>query len=433
MALPVKFLENMKELLGDEYEAFLSSYDLPKYKGLRLNTLKIEDCCLLPFDLEPIPWCETGFYYKEDGPGKHVYHDMGLYYIQEPSAMSVVEELDIQPNDVCLDMCAAPGGKSTQIAAKLNGTGVLVSNEIIPSRAKILSSNIERMGIINSVVINENPKNVAKHFPKKFDKILVDAPCSGEGMFRKNEEAIDEWSEENVAMCATRQLDILIEAEKCLKDKGRIVFSTCTFSRLENEGVINKFLELYPAFHLVKPKHEFTQGLDEAGLCQRIYPHKVKGEGHFFAVLDRDGEAEESVLKTKDIKQDKEFEKFVRETLSVDIKYNLVFGSNFYYSPIQKLDGIKVERPGLHLGELKKNRFEPSHSLALALKREDFKNVIDLELGSDDLKKYLSGETINTDLVGWGVVCVDGFTLGLFKGDGRIAKNHYPKGLRKQF
>ena len=421
----------MKDLLKDEYEEFLSSYDLPQYKGLRLNTLKLNSIDLLPFSLEQIPWCKTGYYYVEDGPGKHIFHDIGLYYIQEPSAMSVVEELDVNEGDVCLDMCAAPGGKSTQIAAKLNGTGILVSNEIIPSRAKILSSNIERMGIKNAVVLNETPKNIAKFFPRKFDKILVDAPCSGEGMFRKNEEAISEWSQENVAMCAKRQLDILIEAEKCLKSNGRIVFSTCTFSTKENENVINEFIKLYPEFHLCKSKYSFENGLDKDGLCQRIYPHKVKGEGHFFAILERDGEREETVFKNKEIKQDKEFESFVKKYLNIDLKYNVTFGDNLYLSPIQKLDGIKVERPGLHLGELKKNRFEPSHSLALALKREDFKNVIDLKVDSKELQSYIQGETIETDIVGWGVICVEGYTVGLFKGDGRIAKNHYPKGLRK--
>ena len=429
--LPDKFKADMKDLLGDECEEFLASYDLPNYKGLRINTLKIQDTSILPFDLSPIPWCETGYYYTEDGPGKHVFHDMGLYYIQEPSAMAVVEELDVHPGDICLDLCAAPGGKSTQIAAKLKGEGILVSNEIIPSRAKILSSNIERMGIKNAVVTNETPKNIAKFFPKKFDKILVDAPCSGEGMFRKNEEAITEWSEENVQMCAERQLDILIEAEKCLKDKGRIVFSTCTFSKIENEGVIAKFLELYPDFHLVDAKNHFENGINGLDKAQRIYPHKVHGEGHFFAVLERDGEEVETTFKMKEIKQNTMFDNFILESTYVDLKYNVVFGDNLYLSPIQKLDGLKVERPGLHLGEIKKNRFEPSHSLALALTPSDFKNRIELKVDSKELQAYLAGETIETDIVGWGVIVVEGHNLGLFKGDGRIAKNHYPKGLRK--
>jgi len=429
--LPEDFIADMKTILKDEYDEFLASYDLPNYKGLRLNTLKIQDASILPFKTSKIPWCETGYYYEEDGPGKHVYHDMGLYYIQEPSAMAVVEELDVCPGEICLDLCAAPGGKSTQIAAKLNGSGVLVSNEIIPSRAKILSQNIERMGITNAVVTNESPKNIAKFFPRKFDKILVDAPCSGEGMFRKNEEAINEWSEENVQMCADRQLEILIEAEKCLKENGRIVYSTCTFSIQENEGLIKRFLDLYPSFHLIQPKHHFENGLLGMDFAQRIYPHKVKGEGHFFAVLQRDGEEAETTFKMKEIKQNTMFDNFILESTVVDLKYNVVFGDNLYLSPIQKLDGLRVERPGLHLGEIKKNRFEPSHSLALALKPQDFKNKIELKADSKELQAYLSGETIETDIVGWGVIVVDGHNLGLFKGDGRIAKNHYPKGLRK--
>jgi NOL1/NOP2/sun family putative RNA methylase len=432
--LPKEYKDEMKNILGKDYDAFIDSYKNPSYKGLRINTLKINSIDSLPFDLTPVDWCETGFYYEDkDQPGKHPYHEMGLYYIQEPSAMSAVEELDVKEGDRVLDLCAAPGGKSTQIAMKLNGTGILVSNEIIPSRAKILSQNIERMGIRNALVINEEPKDVAKHFKGFFDKILIDAPCSGEGMFRKNEEAISEWSMDNVLMCADRQKDILSYAVKCLKENGQMVFSTCTFSKQENESVVQDFLEKHPEFHLVKSKFEFEKGLDKDGLCQRVYPHKVKGEGHFFAILKRGEDTPND--NTNDIKklpkQDPDFEKFVKQYLNIKLSYNLVFGDNLYLSPITKLDGIKVVRAGLHLGELKKNRFEPSHSLALALKREDFKNIINLEATSPLCEKYMQGETIPTTCVGWGVVCVDGHPLGLFKGDGSIAKNHYPKGLRR--
>jgi len=434
MKLPDIFKGDMKEILGDQYDAFISSYDLPSYKGLRINSLKLKNETCLHFSLSQIPWCGDGFYYLDkDAPGKHIYHEMGLYYIQEPSAMAPVEELDVVPNDRVLDMCAAPGGKSTQIASRLQGKGLLVSNEIIPSRAKILSSNIERMGIKNALVLNETPQNVSKHFKSFFNKILVDAPCSGEGMFRKNEAAINEWSEDNVQMCASRQLEILDEAYKCLMPGGKMVFSTCTFSKVENEGVIEKFLNKYEDMHLVPSKNKFKAGLDKDGLTQRLYPHLIKGEGHFFAVLQKDGKSDFDEIKLASIKQDKDFEKFIKDNLNVSLTYNVRFGDNLYLSPYTKLDGLKVMRAGLHLGEIKKNRFEPSHSLALALSRDDFKRVIDLSSSSKEASRYVQGETIDTTCVGWGVVCVDGFTLGLFKGDGRIAKNHYPKGLRLSF
>ena len=415
--LPKEFISDMRELLGDESQAFLDSYNLPSDKGLRLNQLKVGDTIGLPFNLTPIPWCNTGYYYSEpDQPGKHILHEIGLYYIQEPSAMAVAEELDIHEGDIVLDLCAAPGGKSSQIAAKLNGKGLLISNEIIKSRAQILSSNIERMGIKNAIVLNEEPKNIAKHFQCFFNKILVDAPCSGEGMFRKNPEAIGEWSEENVDMCASRQLDILEEAAKCLASGGRLVYSTCTFSTKENEGTICEFVERHPEFTLIK--------------MERLYPHKIKGEGHFFAVLEKDGDCTQtSSLSSKEIKQNPDFVKFVKDTLNVDIKYNLVFGDNLYLSPYTKLDGLKVVRPGLHLGELKKNRFEPSHSLALALTKEDFKNT--QEISESEATQFIQGLTIDTDKVGWGVACINGYPIGWFKGDGRVGKNHYPKGLRK--
>ena len=432
--LKEEFLKEMKVILKDEYDSFVESYNFPSYKGLRINQLKVGEASNLPFKLDPIPWCNTGYFYNDnEQPGKHILHEIGLYYIQEPSAMAVVEELDIQEGDYVLDMCAAPGGKSTQIAGKLNGKGILISNEIISSRAKILSSNIERMGIKNAVVLNETPKNIAKHFQGFFNKILIDAPCSGEGMFRKNPEAINEWSEENVAMCAARQLEILNEAAKCCANNARIVFSTCTFSNKENEAVVEAFLKDHPDFELVQSKYKFESGLDKAGLTQRIYPHKVKGEGHFFAILQRSIASNiNKEIALKPIKQNPDFTKWVKDNLNIELQYNLTFGDNLYLSPYTKLDGLKVERPGLHLGTLKKNRFEPSHSLALTIKKEDVKRVIDLKADSKYAQDVINGLTIPTDIVGWGLICVEGLPLAWFKGDGNQAKNHYPKGLRKE-
>ena len=231
--LPVEFLNRMEKMLGDDYRAFLESYDNEKYSSLRYNPLKGHKEEFLKnytFDLSPVSWEENGFYYDhEDKPGKHPYHEAGVYYIQEPSAMAPVHFLNPMPGDVVLDLCAAPGGKSTQIGARMQGKGILVSNEIHPQRAKILSENMERMGIANGIVLNESPDRLAKSFPDFFDKILVDAPCSGEGMFRKNEDAMEEWSLENVRLCAKRQDEILDCAANMLKAGGRIVFSTCTF------------------------------------------------------------------------------------------------------------------------------------------------------------------------------------------------------------
>lgn len=417
--LPLEFKQSMQKILKDEYNEFLQTYNDPPYKGLRINTLKIKDTTLLKdFNLSKVDWCKTGYYYTNSQPGKHVYHEMGLYYIQEPSAMSAVEALDIQEQDKVLDLCAAPGGKSTQIACALNGSGLLVSNEIIPNRSKILSYNIERMGIKNAIVTNEEPNKLTKNFKKFFNKILVDAPCSGEGMFRKNNEAIKQWSMENVKMCAQRQIEILDAAEKMLMDNGTIVFSTCTFSEEENETVVHEFIKSHPDFELIKQ--------------ERLYPHKIKGEGHFYAVLKRgDNESQSKIEYPILKKQEKEFLQFVKENLNINLEYNLRFKDSLYYSPKVNIDGIKVQRVGLYLGELKKNRFEPSHALVLALKKEDFKRIVNLENNSPELNKYLMGEAIFSDIKGWAAIVVDGHPVGWVKGDGYIAKNHYPKGIRK--
>ena len=418
--LPIEFKNNMKQILNEEYDLFIDTYNYPPYKGLRINTLKISDESLLKeFNLTSIPWCTEGYYYNNSTPGKHVYHEMGLYYLQEPSAMSAVQALDVQKGDMVLDLCAAPGGKSTQIASHLQGEGLLVSNEIIPSRAKVLSSNIERMGIKNAIVTNEDPKKLVNNFAGFFNKILVDAPCSGEGMFRKNNDAIKEWSMENVLMCAKRQEEILDIAEKMLQDDGTIVFSTCTFSKYENESVVEKFLLKHKDFICEKQ--------------ERLYPHKINGEGHFYAVLKRNGIKEYKKLEYPALKKmDKNFVQFARDALNIPLSYNLCYGDNLYYAPKVNLNGIKTLRVGLHLGELKKNRFEPSHSLALALESKDFKNVVLLDKDSLEVKKYIAGESIISDVKGWACVSVDNYPLGWIKGDGNIAKNHYPKGLRKE-
>ena len=485
--LPEKFLERMQNMLGEEYPAFLESLSGKRYRALRLNPLKTriqEGKEKLPFTLSPVPWTKNGFYYEEEEqPGKHPYHEAGLYDIQEPSAMAPVpclmeerasaaaiperqeehvsaaaiperQEEPATPGRV-LDLCAAPGGKSTQIAEYMRGRGMLITNEIHPQRAKILSENIERMGISNAIVLNETPESLSKRFIAFFDRILVDAPCSGEGMFRKNDNAGEEWSEENVALCAERQDGILDCAATMLKPGGRLVYSTCTFAPAEDEGSVSRFLETHPDFCLEKE--------------ERLMPHKIKGEGHFLAVLHRKGgqlssAATAGTEKSLTLKDCREFLDFAKEALTIPAeeltagKILLRFGEQLYLAPAEtpSLRGLKVLRPGLHLGTVKKNRFEPSHALALFLKKEQAVHAVNLACDGTAVRKYLEGQTLTigegcdvemADIMtrgrmaagqadvslpkGWCLVCVDGYSLGWGKAAGAILKNHYPKGLRK--
>ena len=377
---------------------------------------------------------------------------MGLYYIQEPSAMSAAALLAPKPGMRVLDLCAAPGGKSTQLATYLGDSGLLVSNEINTQRSRILSQNIERMGIKNAIVTNEDSFVLASHFPGFFNAIQVDAPCSGEGMFRKLPEAIEQWSMENVAICAARQKEILDNAAVMLKPGGVIVYSTCTFSREENEDVIEYFLERHTDFTLEE--------------MERFWPHKVDGEGHFVAKLVRRGsinefvEADGKTKKNKNSKNRKNETKtaltkenmkllseFLDETISDDmaalIKNSrlVMFGEQLYRLPDMEVDikGLKVQRAGLHIGEFKKQRFEPSHSLALALKLSEAKNVVKLTCDNPQTIGFFNGQSVMLSdeqaaecKKGWALVCVDGYPAGWGKVNGTQVKNHYPKGLRNK-
>lgn len=446
--LPEQFLTRMKSILGGEYQDFLESYEHPPVQSLRVNRLKGSGSALVEkmgYSFEQVDWNENGFYYKEDlRPGRHPFHEAGAYYIQEASAMLPAAYLAAGPGETVLDLCAAPGGKSTQIADGMRGSGLLISNEIHSGRAKILSENIERMGIQNAVVTSHEPAALAERFPGYFDKILVDAPCSGEGMFRKNGEAVSQWSPENVAMCAARQREILESAALMLKDGGRMVYSTCTFSTEENEENISLFLEGHPEFTL-----EDTV---------RLWPHKVKGEGHFLASLKKQGEGGafagyggERGLSEKELEP---WLLFQKKYLRTDFQGTYVtFGSQLYLLPkgAPSLKGMKVLRPGLHLGTIKKDRFEPAHALALSLKAGDAVYSADISL--KDAAKYISGQCLNEQNLsakaesaqdrpgaettpgqrekGWYLITVDGYSLGWGKLSGGIMKNHYPKGLRK--
>lgn len=454
MGLPIDYLDKMKALLKEEFEDFLQSYNEKRSHGLRVNTLKASVGDFLqinPFRLEKIPWVNEGFYYDEnERPGKHPYHEAGLYYIQEPSGMAAGVFVDPMPGEKVLDLCAAPGGKTTHLAMKMEGQGLLVANEIYPARARTLSQNVERLGIRNVVVTNESSDRLAARFSGFFDRILVDAPCSGEGMFRKDHDAQAEWSLENVAMCSLRQSDILRDAAAMLKPGGRLVYSTCTFSPEENEGVISIFLKDEPEFEIehVRAYEGFAEGRadwisDPAEYIERtirIWPHQVRGEGHYMAVLrKKDGTQiskgkAKSVKPLKDQKLLKDYYHFAKETLKKTPggKF-IVFGEQLYIIPeeMPTFDKLKVVRPGWHLGTIKKNRFEPSHALALSLKEEDVLRRVNLDSNSPEVTAYLKGETIEIEgEKGWYLVEVDGYSLGWGKLAGGLLKNHFPKGLR---
>ena len=439
LMLPAAFLERMKRLLGNEYADFLSSYERPRNTGLRLNPKKRAD--VSRYITAPIVWEPNGFYQNTDTrPGLSALHEAGVYYLQEPSAMAPARLLNAQPGEVVLDLCAAPGGKSTQIAASMNGQGLLVCNEIHPKRARILSSNIERMGVGNALVLNEHPAKLAERFPEFFDRILVDAPCSGEGMFRKEDAAIADWSEETVAMCAARQSEILCSAAKMLKPGGRLVYSTCTFSPEENEGVISRFLHTHddfsveildvPWFDCGRPEW-ISDPAEHLEHTFRLWPHKLRGEGHFAAVLRREGESSDQKSQPSAAVLPEEICSFLEENKIHLSGIPVEFGSTWFLAPeaLPELKELRVLRAGLELGELRKGRFMPAHALALWLK--NYPVTADYPAESAEISAYLRGETLRGTQTGWTLVTVGGISLGWAKGAGGILKNHYPKGLRR--
>ncbi|WP_159887141.1 RsmB/NOP family class I SAM-dependent RNA methyltransferase [Paenibacillus puerhi] len=465
LILPDPFIEQMRRQLQEEADAFFRSYQQPRTHGLRFHMHKLSSTSpslqkqlVELFDLTPVPWCSTGYYYPEQSrPGKHPLHAAGAYYIQEPSAMSAVELLGPEPGDVILDLAAAPGGKSTHIADKLQGQGLLIANEIHPARAKILSENIERMGIANAIVVCAAPQQLADRFPRFFDKMMIDAPCSGEGMFRKDPNAIHEWSPSHVEMCAARQLDILRAAVTMLKPGGRLAYSTCTFNELENEQTVAALLTGFPNLRLLR--------------TERIWPHRKQGEGHFVAVLamepdgepstGQDGCSEKAIRDKGAPAKSKRNAKPEQEAMRLFARLAdtiggagfmaglqhalgdgepLLFGDQLYWLPSgpagslhpELLRGLKVLRPGLHLAGIKKDRAEPSHALALALRGALAELPPRLALTAGLAERYLRGETLEADGApnGWTLATLAGLPLGWGKVSGGTFKNHYPKGLR---
>ena len=428
--LPEAFLKRMEAQLGAEYEDFLKSLERPRAVALRFNPLK-GAAPALPFVEQPVPWEPQGFYYQPDArPGLHPYHEAGVYYLQEASAMAPVALLDPQPGERICDLCAAPGGKTTQIAGRMMGQGFLLCNEINPKRSKILSRNIERMGVSNAMVTNEHPENLAKHLPGFFHRVLVDAPCSGEGMFRKEEAAITDWSPETVQMCARRQAEILHSAARLVRPGGRLVYSTCTFAPEEDEEAVAAFLEAHPEFSPEAVNAPwFVPG--ENG-SHRMWPHKLLGEGHFAAVLKKAAGEEDDVPLQSAEKLPKEWLNFAKELdLHLGEGKAVSFGQTLYWAPQQlpQLRGLKVLRPGLELGEVKKGRFEPAHALALWL--SSCKNIQSYPADSLEIIRYMHGDVVPSAIKGWCLVCAGDYTLGWGKGDGSVLKNHYPKGLRR--
>lgn len=500
--LPAAFVREMQELFEklpgvsvSELPAFLESLSGERSYGLRRNPFKYtkeEFEERIPFSLEAVPWAEEGYFYKkEEQPGKSPYHEAGAFYMQEPSAMIVAELLGGKPGERIADLCAAPGGKSTQIAGKMQGKGLLVCNEYVPARAKILAQNMERMGVAGCVIFAESVDRLADRFPLFFDRVLVDAPCSGEGMFRKEEQALLQWSPENVAMCAKRQKEILEEAARLVKPDGVLVYSTCTFSEAEDEAVIREFLDRHEEFY--GDESVLSAELAAAGVCPgglpgtvRMWPHRLCGEGHFAARLlkrridekicpgkmagrckmdyldvteetdnrkketdgkknscrskragKQHGERKRGGEKSSEQEKWNLFQKFCEQYLSREYRDRLEDTGRLTWrkdsvflvpEDMPEPGGLRTERSGLYLGEAKKGRFEPSHTWAMTLKKEHVSQCMELS----DPASYLRGETAeNNGCQGWILMLFQGKPLGWGKAGGNVVKNHYPRGLRR--
>lgn len=425
-ALPGGFLSAMRRMLGDDYPRFLRTYDEPPFHAVRYRAKD----GLIPFPLtDTVPWEPSARYLKDnETPGSHPLHEAGAYYLQEPSAMLPARILDPKPGETVLDLCAAPGGKSTQLAALMEGRGCLVCNEINPSRARILSRNIERMGMAHAYVTNASPDFLANRWALQFDKILVDAPCSGEGMFRKDTAARTEWKDNSPRQCAQRQLSILESAAALLRPGGRLIYSTCTLNEVENEGVIQQFVLRHPAFHLVPfsvpPEISAPEGM------ARVWPHLHRGEGHFAALLEKEGNEESSIKPMNQPAAEDRAAANLKDIMLEPISHLTKFGETIVSAPPVpfSFNGVPVLRFGLHVGKMKGNIFQPDHALALARKARQ-----QLPLALPDVYRYLHGEVLNIPehFTGWVAPTFDGWQLGWGKAVQGQLKNHYPKGLRK--
>ena len=455
------FLTRMKEMLGNEYPSFLSSFSAPRTYGLRINTSKItcEDFeNLSPFPTRQIPWIKNGYFYDEDiRPSRCPYYQAGLYYLQEPSAMTPASRIPIEPGDRVLDLCAAPGGKATALGAMLNGSGLLVANDISSSRTRALLRNVELFGITNAFVTNETPAHLKDRFPEFFHKILLDAPCSGEGMFRKEEALARDWTPEKSDELSVLQKELILQAADMLRPGGQLLYSTCTFAPNEDEEVISYLLENRPDMELLElPTYEgFAPGIPAWGngnsalsRCVHLFPHKMQGEGHFMALFRKEGRTD-LIGQFSYVKPDPDTRKWL-ELFFKEIGLRTFSGQPFdwnrvetrkdkvYYLPPVTGDfrGLTFLRNGLYLGDLKKNRFEPSEPFALALRKDDADGIISLSVNDQRLTRYLKGETLNIEqgeaahTKDWHLLCVEGYPLGFGKLVGNTFKNKYPAGWR---
>lgn len=448
-ALPAEFVARMKGLLGEEeFARYEGSFQENPVRAFRVNTEKIsvtEFAQIAPVSLEAVPYVETGFYLEQEKIGNHPFHHAGMIYVQDPGAMATAECMEVQPDWWVLDLCAAPGGKSSQLRNKLGENGILVSNEIVPSRCKILTGNIERLGFRNTATTCLDPARVAQLFPETFDMIMVDAPCSGEGMFRKDDTAIREWSVDNVLHCARRQKGILEQAVAALRPGGYLVYATCTFSLEENEMVVDDFLQEHPEFELI-PVRDVIRSYTDDGICydgckcqnihhaRRFYPHRSRGEGQFMAVLHdrrpsapRLMEGKKAVGKVESVVID-----FLNDTLvDYDLEQVTMYNGNPVYAPpALALDKGVAFSCGVTIGEIRKNYIQPHHQFFMAMGRQ-FKRKIELAPDSAELERYLRGEELSVDCEnGWAVITTMGCCVGGVKVTEGRAKNHYPKGLR---
>lgn len=420
--LPQAFVERMRGQLGEELPAFLRCYEETPLRGIRFRHP-------VSIPAERIPWAENAYYLPfETTAGNTVCHEAGCFYLQEPGAMLPAAVLDAQPGETVLDLCAAPGGKSTQLGMSMRGEGLLVSNEPVPKRAMILSRNIERMGIRNALVVSAWPQELAERWPEAFDAVQVDAPCSGEGMFRRHPETRQEWTPEMAAGCAQRQTEILMQAALMVRPGGRLVYSTCTLNPAENEQVVERFLQTCKDF---EPVPFSLPGVTAPNGYFTVYPHRMRAEGHFVAKLKRCGEGEgglpaDPVPARPDRSMLEAFRTFAPDAAG---PVN-TFGDTLVSLPgCPSLRGLKVLRAGLHLGQVKGKLFIPDHAWALAGVPE---SIPVAEVTEEEACTYLAGETLQADGHGWMTVTCHGIPLGWGKASDGILKNHYPKGLRKR-
>lgn len=435
--LPEAFLQRMRSLLGEsEFAAYLAAMKDKPRRALRVNLLKTAAdyfSAQADFSLTPTGILPESFFFEDDvAIGRHPLHAAGLCYVQEPAAQMPAALTGAGVGMAVLDLCAAPGGKTTQLAAMMQNTGLLVANEPVRSRAEILAGNIERLGVRNALVTSMRPDALAEVLGDCFDVVLVDAPCSGEGMFRKDAVAIREWSEKHVLACAARQEQILESAALLLKSGGRLVYATCTFSREENEGAIERFLSAHTDFSLIDSR--------------RMYPHSSVGEGQFMAVLVRAGAGEANTSRTASAAESSAaltapageripaFEAFWRETFAIEQPAAMLLPDGRVLLPPQllprELRGLHIVRAGVLAGELKNGRFTPNHALALAYPASAFRTTVPLEAGA--LTRFLAGETVacHPALSGWCPATVLDHPIGWGKAVEGILKNHIPKGLR---